>query len=146
MERSTPRDPWIRFTLIFAALAVVSELVYYGVALESALFRDYLAALARISGWLLSLVVEGVQVNSTAVTAGSSPWRSGAAVTPIGCARGHRRNHRVSGVDRLKAWGIGLGILWLNLLNFVRIMGCSSSVAMPIPISSGRTRSISRSS
>ena len=23
----------------------------------------------------------------------------------------------------LKAWGIGLGLLWLNLLNFVRIIG-----------------------
>jgi hypothetical protein len=44
VSAAAPRDPWIRFTLIFATLAVLSELVYYGVALESALFRDYLAA------------------------------------------------------------------------------------------------------
>ena len=49
------RDPWIRFALTFAALAVLSELIYYGVALESPLFRAYLAVLARVSGWLLSL-------------------------------------------------------------------------------------------
>ncbi len=124
MDRDPPRDPWIRFTLIFAALAVLSELVYYGVALESALFRDYLATLARISGWILSLVVEGVQVNGTAVTSrlfsveiarGCDAYRLCALFTAAIAA--------FPAPIRLKAWGIALGLLWLNLLNFVRIIG-----------------------
>ncbi len=118
------RDPWIRFTLTFAALAVLSELVYYGVALESALFRDYLEALARISGWIVSLLADGVQVNGTSITSrvfaveiarGCDAYRLCALLTsaiiafpaPVGS----------------KIWGIALGLLWLNLLNFVRIVG-----------------------
>ena len=54
--------------MVFAALAVLSELVYYGVALESALFRDYLVALARVSAWILSPFVEGVRVDGTSIT------------------------------------------------------------------------------
>jgi exosortase/archaeosortase family protein len=120
----TPRDPWIRFMLIFAALAVLSELVYYGVALESALFRDYLAAVARVSGWLVSLVVDGVQVNGTAVTSGlfsveigrgCDAYRMSALLMAAIVAFPARAG--------LKFWGIALGLLWLNLWNFVRIVG-----------------------
>jgi len=119
-----PRDPWLRFTLIFAVLAVLSELVYYGVALESALFRDYLAAVARVSGWLLSLAVEGVQVNGTAVTSGlfsveigrgCDAYRMCALLTAAIVAFPARAG--------LKAWGIAVGLLWLNVWNFVRIIG-----------------------
>ncbi|HKA16650.1 MAG TPA: hypothetical protein VKH41_16635 [Myxococcota bacterium] len=121
---SAPRDPWLRFTLIFAALAVLSELVYYGVALESALFRDYLAGVARISAWILSLFIDGVRADGTAVAGrlfsveisrGCDAWRMCALLTsaivafPAPLAR--------------KIWGIALGLLWLNLLNFVRIVG-----------------------
>jgi exosortase/archaeosortase family protein len=120
----TPRDPWIRFTLIFAALAVLSELIYYGVALESALFRDYLVAVARVSGWILSRVVDGVQVNGTAVTSGlfsveigrgCDAYRTCALLTAAILAFPARTG--------LKLWGIALGLVWLNLWNFVRIVG-----------------------
>jgi exosortase/archaeosortase family protein len=124
LTKATPRDPWIRFTLIFAALAVLSELVYYGVALESAVFRDYLAAVARMSGWLLSLAVDGVQVNGTAVTSGlfsveigrgCDAYRMCALLTAAIVAFPARAS--------LKLWGIALGLLWLNLWNFARIVG-----------------------
>ena len=124
MSDAAPRDPWIRFTLIFAALAVLSELVYYGVALESPLFRDYLAAVARVSGWILSLFVDGVQVNGTAVTSqvfsveigrGCDAYRMCALLSAAIVAFPARVG--------LKVWGIALGLLWLNLLNFVRIVG-----------------------
>ena len=124
MPDAAARDPWIRFTLIFAALAVLSELIYYGVALESALFRDYLAAVARISGWLLSRVVDGVHVEGTAVSnglfsveiaRGCDAWRMCALLTAAIAAFPARIG--------LKAWGIALGLLWLNLWNFVRIIG-----------------------
>jgi exosortase/archaeosortase family protein len=121
---ATPRDPWIRFTLIFASLAVLSELVYYGVALESALFRDYLAVLARVSGWILSQAVDGVQVSGTAVTSslfsveiarGCDAYRMCALLTAAIVAFPSRAG--------LKVWGIALGLVWLNLWNFVRIVG-----------------------
>jgi exosortase H (IPTLxxWG-CTERM-specific) len=123
-DRDAPRDPWIRFTLVFAALAVVSELVYYGVALESPLFRDYLAGLARISAWVLSFFVEGVRVEGTAITSGlfsveiargCDAYRMCALLTAAIAAF-------PAPLPR-KLWGIALGLLWLNLLNFVRIIG-----------------------
>jgi exosortase/archaeosortase family protein len=121
---SAPRDPWIRFTLIFTALAVASELVYYGVALESQLFQDYLGGVARISGWILSLLAEGVHVDGTSVSnerfsveiaRGCDAWRMCALLTAAIVAFPARIG--------LKAWGVALGLLWLNLLNFVRIIG-----------------------
>ena len=124
MDRDTRRDPWIRFTLIFAALAVLSELVYYGVALESPLFRDYLAGLARISAWILSFFVEEVRVDGTAITSrlfsveiarGCDAYRMCALLTSAIVAF-------PASISR-KLWGIVLGLLWLNLLNFVRIIG-----------------------
>jgi exosortase/archaeosortase family protein len=123
-DRDVPRGPWIRFTLIFTALAVLSELVYYGVALESTLFRDYLGAVARISAWILSLFLEGVRVNGSSITSpifsveiarGCDAYRLCALLTSAIVA--------FPAPTRRKLWGIVLGLLWLNLLNFVRIIG-----------------------
>ena len=123
-ERRERRDPWIRFVVIFAALAVLSELVYYGVALESALFRDYLSALARVSAWILAPFVEGVRVEGTSITSrvfsveiarGCDAWRMCALLTAAIVAF-------PASIGR-KLWGIALGLVWLNGLNFVRIIG-----------------------
>jgi exosortase/archaeosortase family protein len=118
------RDPWIRFALTFAALAVVSELIYYGVALESPLFHAYLAALARTSGWLLSLGVDEVQVHGTLITSGlfSVEIARGCDAYRL-CALLTSAIVAFPAPIALKAWGIALGLLWLNLLNFVRIIG-----------------------
>jgi exosortase/archaeosortase family protein len=118
------RDPWIRFTLIFAALAVVSELVYYGVALESPLFRDYLAGVARISAGILSLLVDGVRVDGTAITSGrfSVEIARGCDAYRL-CALLTAAILAFPAPIVRKAWGIALGLLWLHLLNFVRIVG-----------------------
>jgi exosortase H (IPTLxxWG-CTERM-specific) len=123
-ERGERRDPWIRFVVIFAALAVLSELVYYGVALESALFRDYLGALARVSAWILAPFVEGVRVDGTAITSrafsveiarGCDAYRMCALLTAAILAFPAPIPRKVSGI----AWGL----LWLNAMNFVRIVG-----------------------
>jgi len=120
----TPQDPWIRFTLIFAALAVISELVYYGIALESAWFRDYLAWVARASGWLVSLVVAGVQVDGTAVTSGVFAVEIGRGCDAYRmCALFTAAVVAFPARAVLKVWGIALGLVWLNLWNFVRIVG-----------------------
>ena len=118
------RDPWIRFAVTFAALAVLSELIYYGVALESPLFHAYLAALARASGWLISLVLDQVQVNGTLITSGlfSVEIARGCDAYRL-CALLTSAIVAFPAPLGLKAWGIGLGLLWLNLLNFVRIIG-----------------------
>jgi len=118
------RDPWIRFALTFGVLAVLSELVYYGVALESAVFQKYLTTLARISGWILSFLTEEVSVRGTSITSqlfsvqiarGCDAYRLCALLTSAIVA--------FPAPIRQKAWGIMLGLLWLNLLNFVRIVG-----------------------
>ncbi|MDH3520922.1 MAG: exosortase H [Myxococcales bacterium] len=118
------RDPWRRFALIFAALAVASELVYYGVALESALFQSYLAALAKISGFILGFFTERVSVRGTYISS---------ALFSVEIARGcdaYRICSLLSAAIlafparlRTKLWGLALGLLWLNFLNFVRIIG-----------------------
>lgn len=118
------RDPWLRFVLGFGALAVASELAYYGVALESDLFAAYLALLARIGGFLLGLFTDDVTVRGTLI---HSPLYS------VEIARGcdaYRICSLLSAAIiafpatlRLKLWGLALGLLWLTALNFVRILG-----------------------
>lgn len=119
-----PRDPWLRFAITFGVLAVISELVYYGVALESELFQRYLATLARISGWILGFLLDEVSVRGTYVTSrifsveiarGCDAYRICALLTAAMLA--------FPAPLRLKAWGVMLGLLWLNFLNFVRIIG-----------------------
>jgi exosortase/archaeosortase family protein len=118
------RDPWLRFVLVFAVLAVASELVYYGVALESDLFAAYLALLARISGFLLGLITDDVTVRGTLISS---------AHFSVEIARGcdaYRICSLLSAAIiafpsglRVKLWGLAFGLLWLNVLNFVRILG-----------------------
>ncbi len=118
------RDPWRRFVLVFAALAVASELAYYGVALESDVFAAYLALLARISGFLLGFVADDVTVHGTLISS---------SLFSVEIARGCDAYRICSLLTaaiiafpsslRLKLWGLALGLLWLNILNFVRILG-----------------------
>ena len=118
------RDPWRRFALTFGALAIASELVYYGVALESALFQSYLATLARISGAILGLFADDVSVRGTYISS---------SLFSVEIARGCDAYRICSLLSAamiafpapwsLKAWGLVLGLLWLNFLNFVRIIG-----------------------
>lgn len=118
------RDPWIRFAVVFAILAIASEVVYYAFALDSKLFESYLALLARISGAILSQMTEGIVVRKTVITGeifsvaiaqGCDAYRICALLSSAIIAFPARLS--------TKAWGLFLGLLWLNLLNFVRIVG-----------------------
>jgi exosortase/archaeosortase family protein len=121
---SQGRDPWLRFALTFGALALLSEVVYYGVALDSQAFHRYLEILARISGAILRPLTDGIEVRGTLI--------SGSLFT-VEIARGCDA-YRICALLaaamlafpapwRAKAIGLVLGLLWLNLLNFVRICG-----------------------
>lgn len=118
------RDPWLRFAVLFAALAIASEVVYYGFALESDLFRAYLELLARVSGMILSRLTEGIVVRGTIISGeifsvqiaeGCDAYR----ITALLCSAMLAFPAPIA----TKVWGLVLGLVWLNLLNFVRIVG-----------------------
>ena len=117
------RDPWVRFALSFGALAVISEVVYFGVALDSQLFQSYLATLARISGWILSHLTEGISVRKAVITGElfSAEIARGCDAYRI-CALLCAAIIAFPASRKLKVWGLVLGLLWLNSLNFVRIV------------------------
>lgn len=121
---SAGQDPWLRFALAFAALAILSEVVYYGFALESQLFKSYLALLAQICGAILSQITEGISVRGTIISGeifsvqiaqGCDAYRISALLCSAMIA--------FPAPTSTKVWGLALGLLWLNLLNFVRICG-----------------------
>lgn len=118
------RDPWLGFALRFGALAVLSEIVYYGAALDSELFQQYLNTLARVSGAILSEFTTGVRVRgavisgdlfSVEIARGCDAYRIVALLSAAIIA--------FPATLRKKLWGLALGLLWLNSLNLVRIVG-----------------------
>ena len=117
------REPWLRFALIFGVLAVASEAFYYALALGSGGFQVYLSLLAQISGAFLSLFEGDVTVNgarisnllfSVEVAQGCDAIQvcSLLAAAMIAFPVGLRRKLR----------GLVLGILWLQILNLLRII------------------------
>jgi len=117
------REPWIRFALIFGALAIVSEVFYYAVALDSEGFQSYLGVLAEISGALLSVFNSDVVVNGTRISD-----EFFAVEVAQGCDAIQVCSLLAAAViafpveSRRKLRGLVLGILWLQLLNLMRIV------------------------
>jgi exosortase H (IPTLxxWG-CTERM-specific) len=118
------RDPWLRFALTFGALALLSEVVYYGVALDSHAFRRYLEVLAEISGAILRPFTDGINVRGTLISGtlftveiarGCDAYRICALLAAAMLA--------FPATWKQKAVGLVLGLVWLNALNFVRICG-----------------------
>ncbi len=118
------QDPWLRFALLFAALAILSEVVYYGFALDSQLFQSYLSQLARINGLILAQLTDGITVRGTIISGEifSVQIAQGCDAYRI-CALLCSAMIAFPAPTSTKAWGLALGLLWLNLLNFVRICG-----------------------
>jgi exosortase H (IPTLxxWG-CTERM-specific) len=117
------RDPWLGFALRFGLLAILSEVVYYGAALDSDLFRRYLGALASISSEIIALFSEGVRVRGAVITGdlfsveiaqGCDAYR----ICVLLCAA----IIAFPASLKKKVWGVVLGLVWLNALNFVRIV------------------------
>ena len=118
------RDPWLRFALGFGVLALLSELVYYGFALESSAMQAYLETLARISGSILSWFTDGIQVRGSLITGSlfSVEIAEGCDAYRI-CALLAAAMLAFPATWKQKAVGLVLGLVWLNALNFVRICG-----------------------
>ena len=122
-RRKQADDPWRRFAIIFGTLAVGLEFFYYGVVLESSSLQVYLGVLASLSGAFLSWIghdvaVDGVRISNVRFAVEVSDGCDAiqlctlltAAVVafPAPLAR------------RLRA--IFFGVLWLQSLNFARIV------------------------
>jgi exosortase H (IPTLxxWG-CTERM-specific) len=117
------REPWLRFALIFGVLAVASEVFYYAVALDSEGFQAYLGVLAEISGAFLSVFNSDIAVRGTQI---SDP--SFAVEVAQGCDAIQVCSLLAAAVlafpveSRRRLRGLVLGILWLQLLNLLRIV------------------------
>ena len=117
------REPWLRFALIFGALAIGSEALFYGVTLDSRGFEAYLRLLARISGGMLDLVGQGVRVNGSTI---SGPRF--AVEVAHGCDAVQITALLSAAIlafpvsMRRKLPGLAFGFVWLQGLNFVRIV------------------------
>jgi exosortase H (IPTLxxWG-CTERM-specific) len=122
-RRKQVGDPWRRFAILFGTLAVGSELFYYGVVLESNSLQVYLGALASLSGGILSwigydVIVDGVRISNARfaveIADGCDAIQLCTLLTaaviafPVPLGR------------RLRA--VCLGLLWLQSLNFARIV------------------------
>jgi len=117
------REPWLRFAVIFGVLAIGSEVLYYSVALDSEGFRAYLSVLAKLSAAFLSLFNGHVDVEGTRII------NSGFAVEVAqGCDAIQVCSLLAAAVIafpvalKSKLRGLVLGILWLQFLNFLRIV------------------------
>jgi exosortase H (IPTLxxWG-CTERM-specific) len=120
--RLLPTDPWLRFALSFALLAIGFELLYYGVALESPLFETYLETLAHVSAWILGWWTE-VHVQGTQVTTGLFAFEIGRGCDAYRiCALLGAGILAFPAPVRAKLWGLALGLVWLNALNLLRIV------------------------
>lgn len=109
--------------MIFGALAIASELLYYGVILESRGFDWYLALLARCSGTLIGwlgfdIAVAGPELSTNGfaveIADGCDAIQLSALLTAAVFAFPHRLGHRLR--------GIFFGLLWLQCLNLARIV------------------------
>lgn len=117
------RAPWLRFALVFGALAIGSELAYYGIVLDSEPFEAYLRLLARISGSALNLVGQDVTVHGAQIAGGGFAVQVAHGCDAIQvCALLTAAVIAFPARLGSKLWGVVAGIALLQVLNFARII------------------------
>lgn len=116
------RDPWVRFALVFGALALLSEVLYYGVVLGSAGLELYLRAIAGVSAWLLAFAGVSTEV------VGSQIWSDAFLVDIAPECDAVQLSAMLSAAIvafpaswRRRLLGLAAGLLVLQLANFVRL-------------------------
>jgi exosortase H (IPTLxxWG-CTERM-specific) len=117
------QEPWLRFALMFGFFAVVSEVVYYAVALDSEAFKSYLDVLAAISGWVLNLFGTEVRVVGSQISGSDF-----AVAVAQGCDAIQVCSLLAAAVLAFPvSWGarfrgLTIGIVLLQVLNILRIV------------------------
>ncbi len=122
-EHPPGQEPWLRFALMFGFFAVVSEVAYYAVALDSRAFDSYLNVLATISGWVLNSFGTEVKVIGTQIVGGDF-----AVAVAQGCDAIQVCSLLAAAVLAFPvSWGarfrgLAIGIVLLQVLNILRIV------------------------
>jgi exosortase H (IPTLxxWG-CTERM-specific) len=116
-------DPWFRFALLFGALALTCEVLYYAVLADSDLLVHYLRALAFMAVEILTTFRIHAEVHYTLVTSGDFAVQIAHGCDAIQiCALYSCAVIAFPTPWRAKLRGLVVGILWLQLLNQVRIV------------------------
>jgi exosortase/archaeosortase family protein len=117
------RDPWFRFAAAFAALAVGCEVLYYSVLVGSPWMGGYLRALALAAAAVLELLGTETQVRLSVLTTERFAVEIAHGCDAIQiCALYSSAVLAFPAAWRRKLWGLGLGVLWLQILNQARIV------------------------
>lgn len=117
------RDPWVRFSVRFAVLVLISEVLYYGVLLESQPMDVYLEFLARVSAGILQFLGLDVEVNGNAVGGGGFAVQISAECDAVQlCAILLSAIVSFNAPLGSKLVGMALGLLWLQAVNLLRIV------------------------
>ena len=116
-------DPWVRFSVQFALLVIISEVIYYGLLLDSGPMEVYLAWAARVSGWLLQIIGQEVTVRGNTISCNGFAVQISSECDAVQlCAVLLSAIVSFQAPMRSKVVGMVLGVLWLEAVNFVRIV------------------------
>lgn len=117
------RDPWVRFSVQFAVLVILSEVIYYGVLLGSEPMSVYLAWTARVSGQILQFLGTDVSVRGNTIGGGGFAVQISPECDAIQlCAVLLAAIVSFKAPLRYKVLGMLSGVVWLEAVNFVRIV------------------------
>jgi exosortase H (IPTLxxWG-CTERM-specific) len=117
------RDPWVRFSVLFAVLVLLSEVYYYGVLLDSEPMRVYLEWAARVAAWGLNLIGEEVTVKGNTITGPAFAVQISPECDAVQlCAVLLSAIVSFQANLTSKLVGMVLGLIWLQSVNFVRII------------------------
>jgi exosortase H (IPTLxxWG-CTERM-specific) len=108
---------------MFGFFAIVSEVVYYAVALDSTGFESYLKVLASISGWVLNLFGTDVNVSGMQITGSDfavAVAQGCDAIQVCSLMAAAVLAFPVSWKARMR--GFAIGIVTLQVLNILRIV------------------------
>ncbi len=116
-------DPWVRFTLLFALLALGSELLYYGWVLGSPALEIYLHWIAAVSGWFIAFFdpqasVSGSQIGSAFFIVDIAPECDAVQLSALLAAA----IVAFPAPWRARALGLVAGLAFLQAVNFTRIV------------------------
>lgn len=115
--------PWLRFALLFGLLAISSEVLYYGVILDSGGFEAYLTVLAKIGGAFLSLFDSEVFVRERRISSGAFAVEIAQGCDAIQvCALLAAAIIAFPVKFKYKLRGLIVGIAALQMLNMLRII------------------------